>query len=84
MTEEKIKQGEELIKKLNHLKDQRKRWEIAVRFFRVEVSDAMAYDRNQKVLSVEDTFINFNELKLLVLAKIDRRIEEVQKQFDNL
>lgn len=84
MTEEKIKQGEELIKKLSHLKDQRKRWEIAVRFFRVEVSGTMAYDGNQKVLSVEDTFINFNELKLLVLAKIDRRIEEVQKQFDNL
>lgn len=78
MTEEKIKRGEELIKKLNHLKDQRRRWEIAVRFFRVEVSDSI------KVLSVESTFINFNELKLLVLAKIDRRIEEVQKQFDNL
>lgn len=84
MTEEKIKRGGELLKKLSHLRDQRKKWEIAVRFFRIEVSDTMTYDRNQKVLSVEDDFINFNELKLLVLAKIDRRIKEIQKQFDNL
>ena len=84
MTEEKIKQGEELIKKLSHLRDERRRWEIAVRFFRIEVSDTMTYDRTQKVLSVGDDFINFNELKLLVLAKIDRRIEEVQKEFDEL
>ena len=84
MTEEKIKQGGELLKKLSHLRDERRRWEIAVRFFRIEVSDTMTYDRNQKVLSVGDDFINFNELKLLVLAKIDRRIKEVQKEFDEL
>ena len=84
MTEEKIKRGEELLKKLSHIRGQRKRWEIAVRFFRIEVSDTIVYDRNQKVLSVEDGFINFNELKLLVLAKIDRRIEEVQREFDEL
>ena len=84
MTEEKIKRGEELIKKLSHLRDERRRWEIAVRFFRIEVSDTMTYDRTQKVFSVGDDFINFNELKLLVLAKIDRRIEEVQTEFDEL
>lgn len=84
MTEEKIKQSEELLKKLNHLKDQKKRWERAVGFSRPEVKDSHGYDGRGNTYSIDDSFINFDEVKLLAIAKIDRRIDAVQREFDEL
>lgn len=84
MTEEKIKQGEELLKKLAYLKDQKKSWELAKRIRRLELYTLSDYSRDGLVLEVNKEFINFDDLKLLVLAKIDKRIKEVQEEFDNL
>lgn len=82
MTEEKIKQGEELLKRLDHLKDEKKRWEKAVGFHRPEVKNSNGYDAS--TYSIDDSFINFEEVKLLAIAKIAKRIDEVQREFDNL
>lgn len=79
MTEERINEGKELLKTLNHLKDQKRRWESAKGFFRLEVEN----DRGS-TLSIDDSFINFSEVRLLAIAKIDRRINAVQKEFDEL
>lgn len=38
MTEEKIKKGKELLKKLNWLKDQKRRWELAQKIRKLELS----------------------------------------------
>ena len=81
MTEEKIKKGKELLERLNKLKDQKSRWERGVCFFRVEIADSMKYNGAR---SVDDSFINFDEVKLLAIAKLDRRISEVQEEFDEL
>lgn len=79
MTEERINEGKELLKKLNCLKEQKRRWEMAKGFYRLEVET----DRGD-ALNVNVSFINFSEVKLLTIAKIDRRINEVQKEFDEL
>lgn len=84
MTEEKIKQGEELLKKLAYLKDQKKRWELAKKIRRLELCTLSDYGRDGLVLEVNKEFINFDDLKLLVLAKLDKRIKQVQEEFDNL
>ena len=84
MTEEKIKQGEELLERLNKLKDQRKRWERGVCFYRVELADAKEYSRGQSTFKIDSSFINFDEVKLLAIAKINKRISEVQEEFDRL
>lgn len=84
MTEEKVKQGEELLRRLSRLKDQRDRWEKGVCFFRLELADAKAYNGRQSTFSIDDSFINFDEVKLLAIAKINKRINEVQKEFDEL
>lgn len=78
MTEEKVKQGGELLRSLGRLKDQRSKWEKGVRFSRVEIADAREY------LNIDTSFINFDEVKLLAIAKIDKRISEVQEEFDRL
>lgn len=77
MTEEKVKQGEELLKSLNKLKDQRKRWEEGVCFYKVELADTKEYDSRQSTFRIDDSFINFDEVKLLTIAKINKRILEV-------
>lgn len=84
MTEEKVKKGEELLKHLSKLKDQKSRWEKAECFFRLEVADRKEYNGRQNTFSVDDSFINFEEIKLLAIAKISRRIEQVQREFDEL
>lgn len=84
MTEEKVKQGEELLKRLNKLKDQRKRWEEGVCFYTVELADAKECSRERSVFRIDGSFINFDEVKLLAMAKIDKRISEVQEEFDML
>jgi len=84
MTEEKVKQSEKLLERLNKLKDQRKRWERGVCFYRVELADAEEYSRTQSTFKIDSSFINFDEVKLLTIAKIDKRISEVQEEFDRL
>lgn len=65
MTEEKVKKGEELLERLNKLKDQKSRWERGVCFFIVEISDSTRYNGAQHTYSVDDSFINL-ENKLLL------------------
>ena len=84
MTEEKIKQGEELLEKLSYLKEQKKKWELAQKFRRLELRTLTDYGATGAILEVQTEFINFDDLKLLVLAKLDKRIKEVQEEFDNL
>lgn len=84
MTEEKIKQGEELIKKLNHLKDQKRRWEAGQEIKSLELCNRSDYGHVDRVMEVDKGFINFQDLKLLVIARIEKRLKEVQTEFDNL
>ena len=84
MTEEKVKRGEELLKKLSYLKDQKQRWEKGEKFLHPEVCTTGEYGKVQNSMSIDDSFINFDEIKLLAIAKIDRRINAVQKEFDEL
>ena len=84
MTEEKVKQSEELLERLNKLKDQRKRWEKGVRLYEVKLADAKEYSSGQSTFKIDSSFINFDEVKLLTIAKIDKRISEVQEEFDRL
>lgn len=84
MTEEKVKKGEELLGWLSYLKDQKQRWEKGEKFLHPEVCTTGQYGKVQSSMSVDDSFINFDEIKLLAIAKINKRINEVQKEFDEL
>lgn len=80
MTEEKVKRGEELLKCLGKLKDQKSKWERGERFFGLKVIDREAYN----ALDVDDSFVDFDEVKLLAIARISRKMEQIQKEFDEL
>lgn len=80
MTEEKIKEGQKLLDRLSRLKVEKNNWERcnSISELRLEFEKAAGSVR------VDDSFINFSDLKLLVISKIQRRIDEVQQQFNNL
>lgn len=84
MTEEKIKQGEEFLKKLSWLKDQKRRWEAGQEIKSLELCNRSDYGHVDRVMEVDKGFINFQDLKLLVIARIEKRLKEVQTEFDNL
>lgn len=84
MTEEKVKQGEELLKKIAWLEEQKRRWEVGQEIRCLKVCDIDNYGHVGKVLQVAKDFVNFQDLKLLALARIERRLKEVQTEFDNL
>lgn len=82
MTEEKVRKSEELLKKLSYLKGQRQRWEKGEKIFRLEIYTTTNYGRD--VISIDNSLISFNEMKLLAIAEINKRIDEVQREFDEL
>lgn len=84
MTEEKVRKGEELLKRLSYLKDQKQKWEKGEKFLHPEVCTIGDYGKVQSSMSIDDSFISFDEIKLLAIAKINKRINEVQKEFDEL
>ena len=79
MTEEKVKEGQELLDKLNKLRKEKDNWErtISISELRLKLNAAGS-------VKVDESFINYDVLKLLVISKIQRRIDEVQQQFNNL
>lgn len=85
MTEEKLKKAEELLKRIKYLIAQKEKWEEAMSFAKIELSTTAAYCGNTKNIGyIDDSFINFEDIKLLALAKIQSRISELQKEFDAL
>lgn len=74
MTEEKMRKGEESFKESSYLKNQKQK----------EVCTIGNQGRVQNSMGMDDSFINFDGIKLLAIARIDRRISEVQREFDEL
>lgn len=84
MTEEKVKKGQQLLEWISKLDSQKGRWERAERISRLELSTRKESSGAESFYSVDANLVNFDDLKLLVLAKLERRIKELQEEFDNL
>lgn len=79
MTEGEVKEGQRLLDKLDRLRREKDNWErtIFISELRLKLSSAGS-------VKVDESFIDYDDLKLLVISKIQRRIDEVQQQFNNL
>ena len=85
MTEEKLNKGGELIKRIKHLIEQKKKWEEANAIHRIELSTVTTYCGGAKYIGdIDNSFINFEDIKLLALARIQSRISKLQEEFDAL
>lgn len=84
MTEEKLNKGRELIEYIKYLIEQKEKWEEANAIHKIELSTTIIYCRQSKYMEVDNNFVNFEDVKLLALARIQKRIDELQKEFDAL
>lgn len=84
MTEEKVERASLLLKWIKELKDQKSRWEDAKNIYRLELSTATERCRSERISEVSEHWINFEELRLLAIARISKRLDELQEEFDNL
>lgn len=79
MTEEKLKEGQELQDKLSRLKTYKDIWEKCT-----GISELTLEIGRSTVGLTNLLFIDLNDLKAQVLSKIQRKMDEVQQQFNNL
>lgn len=87
MTEEKLNKGGELIKRIRRLIEQKEKWEEANAIHKIELSTTICYrgqSKYSKYMDVDYSFVNFEDMKLLALARIQKLIDELQKEFDAL
>ena len=85
MTEEKLKKAEELLKHIKHLIAQKEKWEEAKSFAKIELITVTTYCGGAKYIGdIDNSFINFEDIKLLALARIQSRISKLQEEFDAL
>ena len=84
MTEEKLNKGRELIKRIKYLIEQKEKWKEANAIHKIELSATIACCRQSKYMDVDDSLVNFEDIKLLALARIQKRIDQLQKEFDAL
>lgn len=85
MTREKLNKGEELIERIERLTKQKEKWEEATAFHKIELStNITTYCGNLKYADVDTSFVNFEDIKLLALARIQECISKWQKEFEAL
>ena len=85
MAEEKLNKSGELIKHIKHLIEQKEKWKEANAIHKIELSTTIAYCKQSKyIMDVDYSFVDFEDMKLLALARIQKLIDELQKEFDAL
>ena len=83
MTKENLLRGQEILKELEELSKLQSNWSNSVRIYNIKLSKVNRFTSDDNVV-VSGNFINFEELKLLVLSKIQKRIKELKEEFDSL
>lgn len=81
MTREQLQKGNELSCRIDSLQKEQSKWERAERISNLEVESKDSYNRYYEIGC---KFINFEELKLLVIAKIQKEITRLQNEFNSL
>lgn len=85
MTEEQLKNGQNLLERINRLESRIKRWEQAEKLVgvRVRIPTECSY-RTEDYEETDTSYINFEETKMLVLARMNKRLEQLKQEFEAL
>lgn len=85
MTEEQLKNGQNLLERINRLEKRIKRWEQADRLASVRIRIPIDYPcRTEDYEETDTSYLNFEEMKMLVLARMNRRLEQLKQEFEAL
>lgn len=80
MTTEQLDKGTELKKCINKLQEQLDLWNISTRLY----DKISLVDNTNHIIHTDISYVNFDALRALAIANIQRELNEVQKEFERL
>lgn len=83
MTREILIQGQEIVEELEKLFEMKDNWEKALEISEISLYRPNRFARTDRPV-VDRHFIDFEDLRLKVLEKIEKRISELQEKFYKL
>lgn len=84
MTAEKLKKGQAILEQIDKLTKQKEYWDRSTMFGDVYIRSKAEQRDSYYIHSIDTGFIDFEFAKVHVLTKINNRINELQKEFDEL
>lgn len=84
MTEEQLKNGQNLLERINRLEKKIKRWEQAEKLVNVKIRIPTDSYRSEDYEETDTSYLNFEEMKMLVLARMNKRLEQLKQEFEAL
>lgn len=84
MTEDKLKRGQKLLEDIEKFTDELEKWNNANDFHKIELSGGGSYPDYNTLYEVSLHFMNFKDVKLLAIAKLEDKIDKLQNEFDKL
>lgn len=85
MTEEQLKNGQNLLERINRPEKKITRWEQAEKLVSVKIRIPNDYScRTEDYEETETSYLNFEEMKMLVLARMNKRLEQLKQEFETL
>ena len=79
---ENLEKGNEIQKRLSHLKEQKEKYEKSTSFLHSERTDFS--DGYHRVNNIDLQYIDFNVMKTLALKEIENLISKYEKEFEEL
>lgn len=83
MTNEQLKNGAKLAEQIGALEAQLDGWKRATRFTYENVT-LYSKDDNQSIDKIKTSFIDFDVMKTLTIARIEKELSKLKTDFENL
>lgn len=83
MTEETLIKGQKIFKEIERLYIMKDDWNKSIKINQISLIKPRKYCPDEQPI-VDESFINFEELKLSVVSKIEKRIKELKQEFSIL
>lgn len=84
MTTEQLQNGAKLAEKIEHLETQLAGWKAAERFSYQYTNLYAPLQGGRQLDKIETRYIDFEVLKTLTIARIEKELNELKQQFESL
>ena len=84
MTDEQLKKGQELRSKIARLKGKIENWEKGVEITEIRIQYPCAYPAENRTFADDGQYVDFNVLKVLALQAMNKKLQELEKEYREL
>ena len=84
MTDEQLKRGQALKSRIDSLKDKIEYWEKGVEITEIHIQYPCAYPAENRTFADDGRYVDFNVLKVLALQAMNKKLQELEKEYREL